>query len=82
MERHRVPYLRQVSKLQDDNRALERMTKSKEAALLEAEREVHLAKVRVAHVDDLQNRNQELMKQNEICQVERRRRSWHSVAPV
>ncbi|CAA7388222.1 unnamed protein product [Spirodela intermedia] len=66
-----IKRLRQeVSKLQDDNRALERMTKSKEAALLEAEKEVHLAKVKVAHVDDLQNRNQELMKQNEICQEE------------
>ena len=51
------------------------MTKSKEAALLEAEKEVHLAKVRVAHVNDLQNRNQELVKQNEICQVNQDRNS-------
>uniref|UniRef100_A0A1D1YSS7 Microtubule-associated protein 70-2 n=2 Tax=Anthurium amnicola TaxID=1678845 RepID=A0A1D1YSS7_9ARAE len=66
-----IKRLRQeVSKLQDDNRALERLTKSKEAALLDAEREVQIAKVKVAHVDDLQNKNQELMKQNEICQEE------------
>ncbi|MQM21524.1 hypothetical protein Taro_054566, partial [Colocasia esculenta] len=66
-----IKRLRQeVSKLQDDNRALERLTKSKEAALLDAEREVQLAKIKVAYVDDLQNRNQELTKQNEICQEE------------
>ena len=59
----------QLSKLQDDNRALERLTKSKEAALLDAEREVQLAKIKAALVDDLQNKNQELMKQNDICQV-------------
>ena len=59
----------QLSKLQDDNRALERLTKSKEAALLDAEREVQLAKIKAALVDDLQNKNQELTKQNDICQV-------------
>ncbi|XP_058076536.1 microtubule-associated protein 70-2-like isoform X2 [Magnolia sinica] len=66
-----IKLLRQeVSKLQDDNRALERLTKSKEAALLDAEREVHLAKIKASLVDDLQNRNQELMKQIEISQEE------------
>ncbi|XP_010914823.1 microtubule-associated protein 70-1 [Elaeis guineensis] len=66
-----IKLLRQeLSKLQDDNRALERLTKSKEAALLDAEREVQLAKIKAALVDDLQNKNQELMKQNDICQEE------------
>ena len=61
----------QIAKLQDDNRALDRLTKSKEAALLEAERTVQIALAKASMVDDLQNKNQELMKQIEICQVSR-----------
>ncbi|KAJ8619288.1 hypothetical protein MRB53_027817 [Persea americana] len=60
----------ELAKLQDDKRALERLTKSKEAALLDAEKEVQLAKVKASLVDDLQNKNQELMKQIEISQEE------------
>ncbi|PKA56092.1 Microtubule-associated protein 70-2 [Apostasia shenzhenica] len=60
----------EVAKLQDDNRALDRLTKSKEAALLEAERTIQIALAKAAMVDDLQNKNQELMKQIEICQEE------------
>eukprot|EP01018_Ginkgo_biloba_P028942 Gb_15997 [translate_table: standard] len=60
----------EIAKLQEDNRALERLTKSKEAALLEAERTVQIALAKASMVDDLQNRNQELMKQIEICQEE------------
>lgn len=48
---------------------MDRLTKSKEAALLEAERTVEAAMAKAAMVDDLQNKNQELMKQIEICQV-------------
>jgi hypothetical protein len=48
---------------------LDRLTKSKEAALLEAERTVQIALAKASLVDDLQNKNQELMKQIEICQV-------------
>lgn len=59
----------QIAKLQDDNKALDRLTKSKEAALLEAERSVQIAMAKASMVDDLQNKNQELMKQIEICQV-------------
>lgn len=59
----------QIAKLQDDNRALDRLTKSKEAALLEAERTVQIALAKASMVDDLQNKNQELVKQIEICQV-------------
>ncbi|OIW15478.1 hypothetical protein TanjilG_32882 [Lupinus angustifolius] len=62
----------EVVKLQDDNRALDRLTKSKEAALLEAERTVQIALAKASLVDDLQNKNQELMKQIEICQEENR----------
>ncbi|WOL00984.1 microtubule-associated protein 70-1 [Canna indica] len=60
----------EITKLQDDNKALDRLTKSKEAALLEAERTVQIALAKAAMVDDLQNKNQELMKQIEICQEE------------
>ncbi|KAJ4979980.1 hypothetical protein NE237_010760 [Protea cynaroides] len=60
----------EAAKLQEDNRALDRLTKSKEAALLEAERTVQIALVKASFVDDLQNKNQELMKQIEICQEE------------
>ncbi|CAI9759099.1 unnamed protein product [Fraxinus pennsylvanica] len=60
----------EVAKLQDDNKALDRLTKSKEAALLEAERSVQMALAKASLVDDLQNTNQELMKQIEICQEE------------
>ncbi|CAN8313314.1 unnamed protein product [Cochlearia groenlandica] len=60
----------EIGKLQEDNRALDRLTKSKEAALLDAERTVEGALAKAAMVDDLQNKNQELMKQIEICQEE------------
>ncbi|XP_010271766.1 PREDICTED: microtubule-associated protein 70-2-like isoform X2 [Nelumbo nucifera] len=60
----------EVAKLQDDNRALDRLTKSKEAALLEAERTVQIALAKASLVEDVQNKNQELMKQIEICQEE------------
>jgi SMC interacting uncharacterized protein involved in chromosome segregation len=62
----------EIVKLQDDNRALDRLTKSKEAALLDAERTVQSALAKASMVDDLQNKNQELMKQIEICQEENR----------
>ncbi|XP_022726706.1 microtubule-associated protein 70-2-like [Durio zibethinus] len=60
----------EIAKLQDDNKALDRLTKSKEAALLDAERTVQIALAKASMVDDLQNKNQELMKQIEICQEE------------
>ncbi|KAF8407586.1 hypothetical protein HHK36_006720 [Tetracentron sinense] len=60
----------EIAKLQDDNKALDRLTKSKEAALLEAERTVQVALAKASMVDDLQNKNQDLMKQIEICQEE------------
>ncbi|KAG0485946.1 hypothetical protein HPP92_009827 [Vanilla planifolia] len=66
-----IKLLRQeLTKLQDDNKALEKATKSKEVALLEAEREVQLANLKAALVDDLLNKNQELTKQSDICQEE------------
>ncbi|KAF9601702.1 hypothetical protein IFM89_022122 [Coptis chinensis] len=52
----------QAAKLQDDNKALDRLTKSKETALLEAERTIQIALAKASLVDELQNKNQELMK--------------------
>eukprot|EP00249_Psilotum_nudum_P013509 c24371_g1_i1 orf=317-2188(+) len=60
----------EVAKLQEDNRALDRLTKSKEIALLDAERQVQSSEARASLVDHLQNRNQEFLKQIEICQEE------------
>lgn len=60
----------EIAKLQDDNKALDRLTKSKEAALLDAEKTIQMAMAKASLVDDLQNKNQELMKQIEICQEE------------
>ncbi|KAH7656035.1 Microtubule-associated protein 70 [Dioscorea alata] len=60
----------EIANLQDDNRALDRLTKSKEAALLDAEKTVQIALAKASMVDDLLNKNQELMKQVEICQEE------------
>ncbi|CAL0312406.1 unnamed protein product [Lupinus luteus] len=62
--------LRRIAKLQDYNKALDRLTKSKEAALLEAERTVQVALAKASMVDGLQNKNQELINQIEICQEE------------
>ena len=59
----------QIAKLRETNRALDRLTKSKDAALMDAERTVQIAEIKASMVDELQNRNQELMKQIEICQV-------------
>ncbi|KAL2485026.1 Microtubule-associated protein 70-1 [Abeliophyllum distichum] len=75
----------EIAKLQDDNKALDRLTKSKEAALLEAERTVQVALAKASMVDDLQNKNQELMKQIEICQEENKildKMHRHKVAEV
>jgi hypothetical protein len=45
------------------------LTKSKEAALVEAERTVEVAEAKATTVDCLQNQNQELLRQIEIFQV-------------
>ncbi|CAM6065888.1 unnamed protein product [Sphagnum tenellum] len=60
----------EIARLQENNRALERLTKSKEAALVEAERTVEVAEAKATTVDCLQNQNQELLKQIEIFQEE------------
>ncbi|CAK9867245.1 unnamed protein product [Sphagnum jensenii] len=58
----------EIAKLQENNRALERLTKSKEAALVEAGKTVEVAEAKAATIDDLQNQNQELLRKIEIYQ--------------
>ncbi|XVF28053.1 hypothetical protein REPUB_Repub14bG0162400 [Reevesia pubescens] len=63
-------YKNEIAVLHEDKRALERLTKSKESALLEAERILRSALERVLIVEEVQNQNFELRRQIEICQEE------------
>ncbi|XP_008785643.2 microtubule-associated protein 70-4-like isoform X2 [Phoenix dactylifera] len=63
-------YKNEIVKLQEDKKALERIMKSKEAALIEAENILHTVLERALIVETVQNRNIELSKQIEICQEE------------
>ncbi|XP_031273494.1 microtubule-associated protein 70-5 [Pistacia vera] len=65
-------YKNEVAALQEDKKALERLTKSKESALLEAEKILRSALERALIVEDVQNLNFELKRQIEICQEENR----------
>ncbi|RWW32927.1 hypothetical protein GW17_00002371 [Ensete ventricosum] len=58
--------------LQEDNKALERLTKSKEAALVEAEALLQSALEQAMSVEMVRNKNLELKRQMEICQEENR----------
>ncbi|XP_071725140.1 microtubule-associated protein 70-5-like [Rutidosis leptorrhynchoides] len=60
----------EITALQDDKKAMERLTKSKESALLEAERLLKSALERALSVEKVQNQNFELKRQIEICQEE------------
>ncbi|KAB1221693.1 Microtubule-associated protein 70-5 [Morella rubra] len=62
----------EIAALQEDKKALERLTKSKETALLEAERILRSALERALIVEEVQNHNYELKRQIEICQEENR----------
>lgn len=64
-------YRNEVSALQEDKKALERLTKSKESALIEAERILRSALERALIVEEVQNQNFELRRQIEICQARR-----------
>nr|XP_010939243.1 microtubule-associated protein 70-4 isoform X2 [Elaeis guineensis] len=63
-------YKNEIAKLQEDKKALERIMKSKEAALIEAENILHTVLERALIVETVQNRNVELSRQIEICQEE------------
>ncbi|KAK3022638.1 hypothetical protein RJ639_045404 [Escallonia herrerae] len=62
-------YRNEIAALQEDKKALERLTKSKEVALLEAERILRSALERALIVEEVQNQNFELRRQIEICQA-------------
>ncbi|GKE69976.1 microtubule-associated protein 70-5 [Tanacetum coccineum] len=62
-------YKNEIAALQEDKKTLERHTKSKEAALLEAERILRSALERALIVEEVQNHNIELRRQIEICQA-------------
>lgn len=64
---HSWPF--QIAAMQEDKKALERLTKSKESALLEAERILRSALERALIVEEVQNQNYELKRQIEICQA-------------
>ncbi|KAK1577977.1 hypothetical protein Q3G72_026570 [Acer saccharum] len=65
-------YKNEIAALQEDKKALERLTKSKEFALLEAEKILRSALERALIVEEVQNQNFELRRQIEICQEENR----------
>lgn len=62
-------FVYQIAALQEDKKALERLTKSKELALLEAEKILRSALERALIVEQVQNLNYELKRQIEICQA-------------
>ncbi|KZV51805.1 Microtubule-associated protein 70-5 isoform 1 [Dorcoceras hygrometricum] len=57
----------EVAALQEDKKAMERLARSKEAALLEAEKILKSALERALIVEEVQNQNFELRRQIEIC---------------
>ncbi|KAM7270400.1 hypothetical protein ACFE04_029614 [Oxalis oulophora] len=63
-------YKNEITALHEDKKAMERLTKSKESALLEAERILKSALERALVVEDVQNQNFELRRKIEICQEE------------
>ncbi|OIT05742.1 PREDICTED: microtubule-associated protein 70-5-like [Nicotiana attenuata] len=63
-------YKNEIAALQEDKRALDRHTKSKEAALLQAEMILKSALERALIVEEIQNQNFELRRQIEIFQEE------------
>ncbi|KAH1065906.1 hypothetical protein J1N35_030893 [Gossypium stocksii] len=62
-------YKNEIAVLHQDKKALERLTKSKESALIEAERILRSALERALIVEEVQNQNFELRRQIEICQA-------------
>ncbi|XP_043692466.1 microtubule-associated protein 70-5 isoform X2 [Telopea speciosissima] len=65
-------YKKEIAALQEDYKALERLSKSKESALVEAQRILRSALERVLIVEEVQNQNLELKRQIEIFQEENR----------
>lgn len=59
----------QISSLQEDKKASDRLMKTKELALVEAEKKLNDALERSLMVENLQNQNLELKRQVQICLV-------------
>ncbi|KAK7251136.1 hypothetical protein RIF29_34070 [Crotalaria pallida] len=59
-----------ITPLQEDKKALERLAKSKESALLEAKSILRSALERALIIEEVQNQNFDLKRQIEICQEE------------
>ncbi|KAG0465872.1 hypothetical protein HPP92_020036 [Vanilla planifolia] len=64
-------YKNEIAALQEDKRAVNRLMKSKEAALIEAEKKMNISLERALMVENVQNQYLELKRQAEICQVEK-----------
>ncbi|KAL9668038.1 hypothetical protein QQ045_002410 [Rhodiola kirilowii] len=60
-------YKNEITSLQEDKKTLERVIKSKELALLEAEKILKMALERALIVEEVQNQNIDLRRQIEIC---------------
>ncbi|CAM8983674.1 unnamed protein product [Rhodiola kirilowii] len=60
-------YKNEITALQEDKKTLERVIKSKELALLEAEKILKMALERALIVEEVQNQNIDLRRQIEIC---------------
>ncbi|GAB2252668.1 hypothetical protein Droror1_Dr00005515 [Drosera rotundifolia] len=65
-------YKNEVASLLEDKKALERLNKAKEAALIETEKILRSALERALIVEEIQNENIELKKQVELCREEYR----------
>ncbi|KAG0464382.1 hypothetical protein HPP92_020451 [Vanilla planifolia] len=62
-------YKNEIAALQEDKRAVNRLMKSKEAALIEAEKKMNISLERALMVENVQNQYLELKRQAEICQL-------------
>ncbi|KAK8936758.1 Microtubule-associated protein 70-5 [Platanthera zijinensis] len=60
----------EIASLREDRKAADRLMKSKEIALVEIEKNMNAALERALMVENLQNQNDELKRQVEICQEE------------
>lgn len=61
---------KEVTSLQEDLKAQERSIRNQEGALLDAEKKVEAAEAKAKQVDNIQNRNSELVKEIEALQEE------------
>ncbi|KAL5157763.1 Microtubule-associated protein 70-5 [Glycine soja] len=75
-------YRNEIASLQEDKKALERLTKSKEAALLEAEKILRSALERVLIVEEEENKILEKTHRQKILEVEKLSQTIHELEEV